>query len=99
MTDVIRELKKEVASVCESTETVEFKMLVPSMKHTSASLSNQNKEHFTTSRVALMMEQVKQSFEDFYELDRGPASEAVVFLLCDLDREWTENTARSAPIC
>lgn len=46
-----------------------------------------------------MLQQVAELIKDGYELKRERASEAMVFLCCDLDRNWSKDQIRWAPVC
>ncbi|CAG2203306.1 unnamed protein product [Mytilus edulis] len=46
-----------------------------------------------------VLQQVAELIKDGYELKRERASEAMVFLCCDLDRNWSKDQIRWAPVC
>ena len=87
-----------IKDAISSNGTVEFIGLVPSLKHVPDADNVFHHQTFLLRRAVYMLKLLSECFEQFYKLNRIPATEAVVFLCCDLDREWEKNTVRCAPI-
>ena len=46
-----------------------------------------------------LLEMIQTLTKESYELQRQKASEAMVFLVSDIDRNWSKNPLRWAPVC
>ena len=71
----------------------------------SSLLADQNVDNiFSTNNVTVhqlteLCSKLKDVQGSHYELQREKASEAMMFLCCDLDRSWEKNSIKSAPVC
>lgn len=92
VSDDVKALQNEIKLACLSNEVVEFKTIVGSLKHTDnkTTESLRNMDTFCTSRVVIMAETLVDVYLKYNDLIRQPATEAVVFLCCDLDRGRTQ---------
>ena len=52
----------------------------------------------TASYLTEILTHISECIKEHYELNREKASEAVVFLVADLDRSWERNTIRCGPV-
>jgi hypothetical protein len=91
-----KSLKQEIIEECKN---IKFMFIVPSLTSATSYDTQSCRLEFRLTRLQLLIEDIIKSYDQFYELNRQPATEAVVFLCCDLDREWRDNTIRSAPVC
>ena len=92
-------LKDEINQICETSNTVEFIGVFPSLKHRDSAENIYDSGKFLIRRFDLLLNQLISSYDKYYEVQRIPATEAVVFLCCDLDRKWGKDTAHSVPVC
>lgn len=94
-----KEIKEMIKDAITSNGTVEFVGLVPSLKQDLDKDNVYHRDKFLSRRTLYMLKLLTDCFEQHYKLKREPATEAVVFLCCDLDREWGGNAVRCAPVC
>ncbi|XP_052233224.1 uncharacterized protein LOC127846086 [Dreissena polymorpha] len=91
------EIKQLQYEIEEQSKSVEFLGLFPSAKACSA--SNMNRESASSIKTFMdVINQVKNTHNDLYELTRERATEAVVFLCTDLDRNWKKEELKCAPV-
>ncbi|KAH3784521.1 hypothetical protein DPMN_162478 [Dreissena polymorpha] len=96
-TKISPEIKQLQYEIEEQSKSVEFLGLFPSAKACSA--SNMNRESASSIKTFMdVINQVKNTHNDLYELTRERATEAVVFLCTDLDRNWKKEELKCAPV-
>ena len=61
--------------------------------------SQLSENHICNTDLIALLEKVQTLTKESYELQREKASEAMVFLVSDLDRNWSKNPLRWAPVC
>jgi hypothetical protein len=94
-----RLLSAEIHKACSSEDMVEFIGVFQSLKHQPDTENSYDNGIYSVQRCEVLLNQLIKCYDDFYELQRIPATEAVVFLCCDLDRKWEEDRAHSVPVC
>ena len=90
----IAEIREEIQRECRKAK---FCGEVPSITNIQ-DRPTPNKDHTKPEAVDLLY-RIAQLLSDGYELRREKASEAMVFLCCDLDRNWSKEQIRWAPVC
>lgn len=94
-----KSLKEKIRLACDSPLTVEFVGVFPSIVHSDSVDNTYDSCKFLVRRFEFMLRQLIVIHEKFYDLQRQPATEAVVFLCCDLDRKWEKDVAHTVPVC
>ena len=100
-TKVLKESKALGEKISTSDTDISFVGLFTSIKHdSSASDVATVTELFLVVRLLHLLERILEVLDLFYELQREKATEVIVILGCDLDRDWNSQSAlRCAPIC
>ncbi|WAR26930.1 hypothetical protein MAR_012634, partial [Mya arenaria] len=98
LTEEAKLLKQEIEKECSDERTVEFIGLIRSIRHDENAVNVVTNEIFRLCRVQYMLNNLHESHQMLNNLKREPASDAVVFLCCDLDREWKRDSIRCAPL-
>ena len=91
------DVKQLKADILKESKTVKMIGRFKSCK-ASNSVNMYNTRDGTASALTELLTHVGECLKDHYELNREKASEAVVFLVADLDRSWERNTIRCGPI-
>ncbi|KAJ8309057.1 hypothetical protein KUTeg_013931 [Tegillarca granosa] len=89
-------LQKVIADECKKYDFLgEFK----SVKMCEEKTLTNNKYHITLADFRTLLHELKELTTEAYELKREKASEAMVFLCSDLDRNWAKDSLRWSPVC
>ncbi|MEW8546432.1 MAG: YqaJ viral recombinase family protein, partial [Candidatus Thiodiazotropha sp.] len=90
----VGKLKSKIKDECKNTNFIgEFVSGV-----SSSGSSQRVLEPITVSHSKEMFSALASLLREGYQLKREKATEAVVFICCDLDREWSKHSLRWAPI-
>ena len=82
----------------QCTASVEYLGEFPSA-YASSFQQELGQKHILISDLIALLEMIQNLNKESYELQRQKASEAMVFLVADLDRNWSKNPLRWAPVC
>ncbi|KAH3888912.1 hypothetical protein DPMN_012957 [Dreissena polymorpha] len=99
LADETNVLKTEINELSRTNSTVEFIGVFRSLTHNYSANNIHDAGKFILRRFDLMLTEMLSNYEKYYGLQRIPATEAVVFLCCDLDRIWGKETVHSVPVC
>ena len=92
----VKSLKEEIDGKCKSILlTAQFKSLV-STEDTADVLQS---GHVSSNEISSLCTSTKDAISSAYELNREKASEAMIFLCCDLNRHWNKDSISSVPVC
>ena len=89
-------IKQEINTKCKN---VTFEFIVPSVMSATGCDTNYSSNDFRVTCVQMMIKDIVNLYDKFYDLNRQPATEAVVSLCCDLNLKLRDNAIRSAPVC
>ena len=94
LTPDVKDLKEDIIQVSKTVQMIgRFKSC-----KTSSSVNIYDTRPGTASVLIELLTHITECLEEQYELNREKASEAVVFLVADLDRSWERNTIRCGPV-
>ncbi|KAH3697092.1 hypothetical protein DPMN_084577 [Dreissena polymorpha] len=96
-TKLSEEQKKLKERLTEISKQVEFVGTFSSLVH-SSSTTLYSQPIISIWDVKAILHKVKAEAEAFYELNRERATEAVVFLVSDLDRSWDKENVKWSPV-
>jgi hypothetical protein len=92
-----KELKKKIEERSKSVQMIgRFKSIVHS--NTEPDMEPFKSRSISVQKLVATIHEVKILTENHYEINRERASEAVVYLLCDLDRSWDKERVKWAPV-
>jgi hypothetical protein len=94
LTDEIAELQVRIKKECKRATFVGEFMSAKNIQNVTHRI-----EQATVSTLQDVLHSSKELITSGYELQRQKSSEAMVFLVCDLDRNWSKDPFRWAPIC
>ncbi|CAG2221722.1 unnamed protein product [Mytilus edulis] len=106
----ILDMKKQIADECRKAKFMgEFLSASNVDIPSTTKVCNVEDQQYTTetngtnfkliANVSDLLTNLCDIVNESYELQRQKASEAIVFLCCDLDRNWSKNPFRWAPVC
>jgi hypothetical protein len=89
-----KDLKEDIRKEAESAK---FVGIFPSC-HVVQEEHELDKKNHSNEDVSILLKDICKLHNQCYELQRERATEAVVFLIGDLDRSWKRNTIRCSPV-
>ena len=92
----LQEFKKELITKCQS---VRFIGLFKSIVVDNCVPDTNTCGTIYVQTLQALFGRVNDINSSCYNIKREKASEAMVFLCCDLDRSWEKNSIKSAPVC
>ena len=95
-----KRLKEEIKICCNRSRFLgEFQLVTLATTEITAPTSELLGGQHKVSDLKQLYNDIGQLTRDGYELLRQKASEALVFLCCDLDRTWNKDELRWSPVC
>ncbi|XP_052820581.1 uncharacterized protein LOC128246428 [Mya arenaria] len=95
LSDEQKALKQEITTVCKDIPVIGR---FASCKAGTISPSEHATHEVTTEGVDVLLNDMHTLNKSLYQLKREKASEAVVFLVADLDRSWETENIRAGPV-
>lgn len=92
----LQEFKKDLVRKSQSVKLVG---IFPSLSVDNCCPDTDACETINVEALQALCNRINTVHESCYNIKRVKASEAMVFLCCDLDRSWEKNSIKSAPVC
>ena len=92
----LQDFRKDLIQKCQSVKLVG---IFPSLRVDNTCPDTDTKEMISVEEIQALCNRINDVHESCYNIKRVKASEAMVFLCCDLDRGWEKNSIKSAPVC